>query len=80
VTDLKTGFYFMARKAGVPIIPCLFDFEHKTVHFLKPFYPTDDAEKDLDTIWSFYSGVKGANPEYSILGERRQELGGSSRQ
>ena len=76
VTDLKTGFYFMARKAGVPIIPCLFDFEHKTVHFLKPFYPTEDAEKDLDTIWNFYRGVKGANPEYSIEGTRRPELGG----
>lgn len=71
VTSLKTGFYFMARKAGVPVIPCLFDFEHKTVHFLKPFYPTEDTEKDLDTIWNFYRGVKGAKPEYSITGDRK---------
>ena len=60
----------MARKAGVPIIPCLFDYEHKTVHFLKPFYPTSDTEKDMDTLWSFYKGVKGAKPEYSITGDR----------
>jgi len=70
VTDLKTGFYFMARKANVPIVPCLFDFENKIVHFLPPFYTTDDTEKDLDTIWNFYCGVKGAKEEYSIIGPR----------
>ena len=70
VSDLKTGFYFIARKAGVPIIPCLFDYEHKTVHLMKPFFTTNDTEKDLDTIWSFYKGVKGAKVEGSISGER----------
>ena len=70
VSDLKTGFYYMARKANVPIVPCLLDYEHKTVHFLPPYYPTENVEKDLDTIWNFYKGVKGANPELSVLGER----------
>lgn len=72
VSGLKTGFYYMAKAAGVPIVPCLFDFEHKRVHFLPPYYPTDDVDKDLDTLWNFYKGVKGANPEYSIEGKRRQ--------
>jgi 1-acyl-sn-glycerol-3-phosphate acyltransferase len=71
VTDLKTGFYFIAKKAGVPIIPCLFDYGHKTVHFMKPFYTTTDSEKDLDTIWGFYQGVIGANAEFSVSGERK---------
>ena len=70
VDDFKTGFYFIARKAGVPIIPCLFDYEHKTVHFMKPFYTTPDTEKDLDTIWSIFSGVKGAKEEGGISGKR----------
>lgn len=77
VEDLRTGFYYIAKAAAVPIIPCLLDYEHKTVHFLKPFYPTDDTEKDLDTIWSYYKGVKGAKPEKGITGYRRQETGGS---
>jgi 1-acyl-sn-glycerol-3-phosphate acyltransferase len=72
VSDLKTGFYFMARKANVPIIPCLFDYEHRTVHFLPPFYPTSNTEEDLDTIWNFYKGVKGARPDYSILEHRNR--------
>lgn len=74
VTELKTGFYFMARKAGVPIIPCTFDYAHKTVHFLKPFYTTEDTEKDLDTLWDYYKDVKGANPEFSITGDRHHHM------
>ena len=62
----------MARKASVPIIPCTLDYEHKTVHSLKPFYPTEDTEKDLDTIWGFFKGVKGARPEHGIEGERKK--------
>ncbi len=70
VKDFKTGFYFIAKKAGVPIIPCLFDYEHKRVSFLAPFYPTNETEKDLNYLWQLYLGVKGANPEYSITGAR----------
>ena len=70
VENFKTGFYFISQKAGVPIIPCLFDYEHKTVHFMKPFYPTADTKMDLDIIWGFFDGVRGAKPEGSIAGAR----------
>ena len=70
VQDFRTGFYYIARKAGVPIIVCLLDYEHKEIRFLPPYYPTDNAEEDLDKLWSFYDGVKGANPERSISGRR----------
>lgn len=72
VKNLKSGFYYIAREAGVPVIPCVFDFEHKTVHFMKPFYPTDDAEKDLDFLWGLYRDVKGVVPEKGISGERER--------
>lgn len=71
VSDFKTGFYFIAKEAGVPIIPCLFDYEYKVVRFLPPFYPGDDVEKDLNTLWGFYIGVKGAKPEHSITTGRQ---------
>ena len=70
VQNFKTGFYYIAQKAGVPIIVCLFDYENKEARFLPPFYPTADAEKDLDYLWSLYDGVKGADPERGISGER----------
>ncbi len=75
VTNFKTGFYYMAREANVPIIPCLFDFEHKVVHFMKPFMPTQDAEKDLDALWAIFRDVKGAVPENGISGERARTVG-----
>ena len=74
VDDLKTGFYYIAKAANVPIIPCTLDFEHKTVHFMKPFYPSSDMEQDMDTIWDFYKGVKGAKPELSITGKRKSKM------
>lgn len=70
VSNLKSGFYFMAREARVPVIPCLFDYGNKTVHFIEPFMPTDDVEKDLDTLWEIFRDVKGAVPQYAISGER----------
>ena len=70
VQNFKTGFYFIAKAAGVPIIPCLFDYEHKEVRWLAPFYPTDNIEADLDILWSNYQDVPGAKPEYSISGPR----------
>lgn len=71
VTNFKTGFYYMARKANVPVVPCVFDYEQRTVHFQKPFYPTGNAEKDLDSLWDIFKDVKGAVPEFSVTGERQ---------
>lgn len=72
VTDLKSGFYYIARAAHIPVIPCTLDYEHKIVRFLPPFYPSTDAEHDLDLLWNIYRDVKGARPENGISGERRQ--------
>jgi 1-acyl-sn-glycerol-3-phosphate acyltransferase len=72
VSNLKSGFYFMAREANVPIIPCTFDAEHKKVHFMKPFYPTDDVDQDLDFLWDIFLDVKGFVPEGSITGKRQK--------
>jgi 1-acyl-sn-glycerol-3-phosphate acyltransferase len=70
VSDLKTGFYHMAKTAQVPIVPCLFDYGNKTVTFLAPMYTTSDREKDLDAIWALFRGVQGAKPGRGIEGER----------
>ena len=63
VTSLKSGFYYIAIKAGVPIVPCKFDWGSKTLGFGQPFYPTGDYETDLPQILSYFKGVKGKYPE-----------------
>lgn len=66
VTELKTGFYYIALKAEVPIIPVAFNFQKKEVNFGAPFYPTGDFSKDMKIILPHFSGVKGKIPENSF--------------
>ncbi|MDC0628837.1 1-acyl-sn-glycerol-3-phosphate acyltransferase [Flavobacteriaceae bacterium] len=65
VTQWKTGFYYIAKKANVPIIMLSFDFENKVNRFSDPFYPTDDVEADFKFMRAFFEGVKGKIPAYS---------------
>ncbi len=66
VDKLRTGFYYIAKKAGVPIIPCGFDYSKKEVIVGSPFYPSDDVQKDIDLLTSFYANIRGKNPELGI--------------
>lgn len=65
VTEWKTGFYYIAKKAKVPIIMISFDFENKQNKISEPFYTTNDVDADFEYMHSFYKGVKGKIPEYS---------------
>ncbi len=62
-SELKTGFYYIALKANVPIIPVAFDFGKKTVNIGKPFYPTSNYENDLKILLHHFAEAKGKIPE-----------------
>ena len=59
----KTGFYYIAKEAEVPMIMVSFDYKRKEVKFSDPFYASNDKEKDFFKIHEFYQGVQGKNPE-----------------
>ncbi len=63
VNQLKTGFYYIALKAKVPIIPIAFDFGKKTVKIGQPFTPTGNTDADLVVLKSHFISVKGKFPE-----------------
>ena len=65
VLNWKTGFYFIAVKAQVPIIPVSFDYSTKTVTINPPFHPSGDIEKDMPILRKFYDGVVGKVASYS---------------
>lgn len=65
VEQWKTGFYFIAKGADIPIVRVIFDFEHKYIKILTPFYTTNNKEKDFIELRSVYRGIKGKVPEYS---------------
>ena len=55
----KTGFYYIAKKADVPIVSVTLNFRDKNTHFSKPFFPTDNMDEDINKLKMFYKGVKG---------------------
>jgi 1-acyl-sn-glycerol-3-phosphate acyltransferase len=59
VNKWKTGFYYIAKEANVPIIPVAFDYGSKTVKVGNPYYILGDIEKDLKDLNAFFKGVKG---------------------
>lgn len=65
VADWKTGFYYIALAADVPIVMIAFDFGKKSVRVSEAFFPTGDRQDDFDTIQYFYRDVVGKVPEYT---------------
>lgn len=65
VDKLKTGFYYIAKAADVPILMVAFDFENKQVKIAKPITISDDLEADFKKINAFFKGVNGKVAKYS---------------
>ncbi|MDX1314648.1 MAG: 1-acyl-sn-glycerol-3-phosphate acyltransferase [Eudoraea sp.] len=66
VEKWRSGFYYIAKAAEVPIVMVAFDFGKKEVKISDPVWPTDDKEADFITYMEFYKGVEGKIPEYGI--------------
>lgn len=65
VKQWRTGFYYIAKAANVPIIMITLDFGKKESKIAEPFYTSDDKEADFKFIHNFYKGVVGKIPEYT---------------
>ena len=57
----KTGFYYIAVGAQVPIVMAYMDYEKKISGLGPVFQPTGDLEADMDAIKAFYAPFKGKN-------------------
>lgn len=66
VNEWKTGFYYIALKAQVPIIPIAFDWGNKEVIIFPAFYPTGNKEADFEILKDYFSGIQGKVKEYSF--------------
>lgn len=69
----KSGFYWAARTAGVPICLGYMDFERKVGGFGPMLWPGDDLGRDMDFIRAFYTGMKGKHPKKLSRIRLRQE-------
>jgi 1-acyl-sn-glycerol-3-phosphate acyltransferase len=55
----KTGFYFIAKTANVPIVLVAFDYGKKEIKISEPIKPTENQIADFEKYHAFYDGVEG---------------------
>ena len=63
VAKWKTGFYYIAKGANVPIVMATLDFGNKQIKISKAYTVTDDKEADFTFFHAFFSQVQGKNPD-----------------
>lgn len=66
VSAFKTGFYYIAKAAKVPIIMVAFDYGNRRVKVSEPHFPTENEKADFEIYHAFFKGVKGKIPDYSF--------------
>lgn len=59
----KSGFYWIAMEANVPIVLGLLDYKEKIGGFGPVLYPTGDIKADMEKIRAFYAGRTGKFPD-----------------
>lgn len=62
VDKWKTGFYYIAQGAKVPIVMMALDFENRIIKTSEPYQITNDMEQDFKVFEEFYKGIKGYHP------------------
>ncbi|MBR1415546.1 MAG: 1-acyl-sn-glycerol-3-phosphate acyltransferase [Prevotella sp.] len=68
VEEWKKGFYFIALKAGIPILLFGLDYEKKLIRCTQTVVPTGDVEADMRRIKLYYKDFKGRKPENFTIG------------
>lgn len=59
----KTGFYWIAVEAGVPILLGSLDYARRRASVGEVLQPTGDIAADFERLRTFYAGVRGRHPE-----------------
>lgn len=63
VKQWKMGFYYIAKKANVPIVILGLDYKAKIVTFSNPIIPSEDMAKDFKIIIDFAEQCHGKHPQ-----------------
>ena len=59
----KSGFYYIARGAEIPVIPAYLDSKTKTYGYGDPIYmDSGSIKRDMDKFREFYDGKVGLVP------------------
>ena len=72
VEDWKKGFYFIALKAGLPILLYGVDYEKKLIRCTKKLIPSGNLDADMMVfalIMYYFKDFKGKKPENFLVGD-----------
>lgn len=61
----KTGFYYIAFKAGVPVVAVAFDYGRKEIKIAEPYWLTGNLATDIAALEAHYKAITGYITEYS---------------
>jgi len=67
--DWKKGFYFIAQKAGIPILLYGVDYQKKLIRCTRTIVPNGDIESQMREIKLYFKDFKGRHPEKFTIGE-----------
>lgn len=70
VTKWKTGFYYIANRARVPIVLVYLDYARREIGIGPLLMPTGEPERELAQIARFYETVRARRPENFALPRR----------
>ncbi len=74
----KSGFYWIARKAGVPIVPSFLDYDAKIAGFGPAIVPSGVLRADMDRLRAVYAGIRGRFPEQQGIVRLAEEDGATT--
>ena len=61
--EWKKGCYYIALKAGLPILLYGVDYERKLIQCTKVVVPTGDIDREMAEIKEYFKNFKGKHPE-----------------
>lgn len=67
--DWKKGFYYIALKAGIPILLYGLDYKRHLIQCTKSIMPTGDIDKDMKEIKAYFKNYTGLHPERFTTGD-----------
>jgi 1-acyl-sn-glycerol-3-phosphate acyltransferase len=59
VSRWRTGFWHIAKGAGVPILPIVFNWRERVIRIGAPFVPGADVDRDVVTLQSLFADASG---------------------
>ena len=62
----KTGFYYIAKKANVPVVKIGFDFKKKIIEINEPEYITKGVDETIKAYKNYFKQFEGKNPKDGV--------------